>query len=842
MTEPTKIGSYNIAEVLGEGAMGTVYVAHQQEPVQRTVALKVLKATDDPADILDRYETERQALAIMDHPSIARVFDAGITEDGHPFVVMEHVPGSSILRFADEHRLTIRQRLALFAKVCHAIQHAHQKGVIHRDLKPEHILVSLVDGEPLPKIIDFGIATAVDRDVFVRSRSTARDSIIGTPAYMSPEQINGLDDVDTRSDIYSLGIILYELLVGAAPFDVPAKSGWGAIAAQLMSDPPTPTARFSSLDDTQDTVANLRRTTPEQLRRDLHNDVDWIVARAMARESSKRYDTARELALELQRHLDYHPVEAHPPSIVYTTRKFVRRHRLAVAFAASIAVGVIGFSVTTSIQSARIARANDAAEARRAQAENLIDFMLTDLRERLEPLGRLDILDAVGDRAVDYFAAVPPDGFNDDELTSLSRAMYQIGDVRMDQGRLPDAGRAFETSLDLARALADRDPANDQRLFALGQAEFYAGDRYRVEQRYDEALAHFTAYRDISEELLRRQPEDLTYKLEVGYSHTNVGTILQARGDLTGALVEFTQSLEAKQAVARSEPDNPRRRYDIGQGHNLLGVLLLEMGRIVDAQTHFEEDVAIKTALLGDAPDNATFAYRLVVALDYLADSHHARGDLGVALDHYATKRDLLVPLVAADPSNLRWARSLSVTETSEAHALTDAHRLDEALPRATASVTRMRRLTQQNPSQPGWRSDLTTALGVRSRALLEVGRLEEAERDAVESLEIALDLTSELGIENEYLAALALGDILVGDVSRARGREDEAAVRYEAAIGRLHDQADTSTDEAVLTTYATALVRADRLDAAREILTSLRAMGYASPEHVVLWTAAGLS
>ncbi|MFV1988963.1 MAG: protein kinase, partial [Gemmatimonadota bacterium] len=698
MNHPSRIGSYDIVEVLGEGAMGTVYVAHQQEPVQRTVALKVLKATDEPTEVLDRYQTERQALAVMDHPSIARVFDAGITVDGAPYVVMERVLGSSILRYCDEHRLTIRQRLALFAKVCYAVQHAHQKGVIHRDLKPEHILVSEVDSQPLPKIIDFGIATAVDPEMFVRSRSESRDNVIGTPAYMSPEQIDGLSDVDTRSDIYSLGVILYELLVGIAPFDIAAKVGWGAVASHVMTDPPTPTARFLSLDDTQNTVANLRRTTPGQLRKDLHDDVDWIITRAMARDRTERYATAQEFALEIERHLAFRPVHAHPPSLTYYGWKFARRHRLVVGSGSVILVSLALFAVTTSIQSARVADARREADARRAQAESLIDFMLSDLRDQLEPLGRLDILDDVGDRAVEYFASVPPDGFTDEELASLSRAMFQIGDVRMDQGRLPEAGRAFEESLELASALSDRAPDDPDRLFAVGQAEFYAGNRYFVEGRFDEAMTHFSAYRDISDELARRDPANLTYQLEVGYSHTNVGTILHARGELNGALEEFTRSLDAKRLVAETDPENARRRYDIGQGHNLLGVLVTDMGRLDDAQKHFEADLAIKADLVEESPGNATFIYRLVVAHHYLAGIRHARGDVNGALDQYRAQRDLLEPLVRNDPSNLRWARNLSAAEAREAHARADVGEMGEAERLATSSVARMQRVIEQNP------------------------------------------------------------------------------------------------------------------------------------------------
>jgi serine/threonine-protein kinase len=839
MEQPTRIGSYEIAEVLGEGAMGTVYIAHQQEPVQRTVALKVLKATDEPAEVLDRYETERQALAVMDHPSVARVFDAGVTDDGNPYVVMERVEGSSILRFSDEHRLTIRERLTLFAKVCHAVQHAHQKGVIHRDLKPEHILVSEVDGRPMPKIIDFGIATAADPEVFVRSRSESRDSVIGTPAYMSPEQINGymspeqingLSDIDTRSDIYSLGIILYELLVGAAPFDVPTRAGWGAVAARIMSDPPTPTARFSSI-DTQDTVADLRRTTPEGLRRELHDDIDWIVRRAMAKERTERYETAHEFALELERHLANQPVHAHPAGVRYAIRKFVQRNRIAVGSGTVIAAGVVLFAITTSVQAAQIERAHEEAEARRSQAETLIDFMLTDLYERLEPLGRLDILAEVGDEAVDYFVSVPPDGFTDAELASLSQAMYQIGDVRRDQGRLPEAGAAFEASLGLARALYDRDPADDDRLFELGQAEFYSAERYYEEQRYEEAFQGFSAYRDISNELVRRDPENLTYQLEVGFSHTNVGGVLHRTGDLAGALVEFEQALEAKRRVAAADP-GPRRDRDIGQAHNFLGAVLRDIGRLDEAQLHFEADVEIKERLVAQAPQNAPDAFRLVVAMGYLADLQHARGDVARALDGHRVRREYLIPLVENDPSNLRWARNLSVVEAKQAHVLADTGEYGEAGRLIGPAVERLEELVDQNPDQPNWRADFVRALSVLASVRLMQGDLVEADRASAECLQVVI---ADLASFGDAAIVAAERELVRAEVLAASGRTAEAVEMNESAVDRLVPQAESSTDFDLLTTLATALLRLDRADEARSVLSSLEAMGYAAPEVVAL-------
>jgi tetratricopeptide (TPR) repeat protein len=470
----------------------------------------------------------------------------------------------------------------------------------------------------------------------------------------------------------------------------------------------------------------------------------------------------------------------------------------------------------------------------------LIDYMLTDLWERLEPLGRLDILDDAGDRAVEYFASVPPDGFTDEELASRSKAMYQIGDVRMDQGHLPEAGAAFGVSLELARALSERDPDNNDRLFALGQAEFYAADRYYREERFDEALLGFSVYRDISDELVRRDPASLKYQLELGYSHTNVGGILRARGAFGGALRELEQSLEAKKRVAAAEPDSLGRRFDVGQGHNNLGLLLFrDMGRLDEAQAHFEADVEIKTALVAEAPLNARYVYRLVVAHHFLAEIHHARGDLTLALDQYRMQRDLLEPLVQNDPSNLRWARNLGVAEGREAHALADAGALAEAQRLAVSSVTRIQRVVDQNPDQPEWGRDLAMAHRVHARVLLGLDRAAEAGQAAAAAVGAARALTNGGQADPRNTLALALSEISSGDVFRATGQNQGATVLYETAMDRLSPLALDTMEGDVLTAFATALVRLERSEEGRTVLSSLEAMGYAAPEIAALRGAA---
>ena len=364
-------GRYTLLEVLGEGGMGTVYRAGQTHPVKRQVALKLIKVGIDSRAVLARFDAERQALALMDHPNIARVYDGGTTEAGQPFFVMELVGGVPITEYCDRQRLSVRARLELFVAVCQAVQHAHQKGIIHRDLKPSNVLVTEVDGRPTPKVIDFGVAKATEISLTDQSLADT-GAIVGTPTYMSPEQADPSSmDIDTRTDVYALGVILYELLVGSPPIDA-KQFKRGAILEMLRMvrevDPPRPSTKVST-SDALPNIAASRDVEPAHLKRALQGDLDWIVMMALEKDRTRRYETANGFAADILRHLAYEPVVAAPPSRAYRLWKFVRKHRGAVIAASLVLLSLLGgLAAVAAVQT--VANARLAASLKRETNAN----------------------------------------------------------------------------------------------------------------------------------------------------------------------------------------------------------------------------------------------------------------------------------------------------------------------------------------------------------------------------------------------------------------------------------------------------------------------------------------
>ncbi|MEM9701289.1 MAG: serine/threonine-protein kinase, partial [Planctomycetota bacterium] len=468
------LSSYRLGEKLGEGGYGLVYVAEQLRPVRRRVALKVLRPGVETGETTARFEAERQALALMDHPNIARVFDAGTTADGRPFIAMELVRGVGLTTFCDRHSLDLRERLALFRDVCHAVQHAHQKGIVHRDLKPSNVLVAMVDGRPVPKVIDFGVVKTIGLRLTDRTLRTGWLGIVGTPTYMSPEQaeMSGAA-VDTRSDVFSLGALLYELLAGATPIDGERLERAGLLEFRrrlLEEEPPRPSARFSDFAPAERrTIAARRRTEPGRLTNELRGDLDWVVMKALEKDPDRRYPTAAAVAEEVQRHLDGLPVSARPPSAWYRTSKFARRHRAALSAAAVVAAALI-IGAVVSVHQATVARSALAAvraaeaEARAAAAETdrsraELETFVERLRRATDLLGEAQALSEAGDRAAALAAY--------DRATEVQPAYDPVWTERA--SFLARQGLWDRAAADFARALENDAPATGAEFLGVPQ-------------------------------------------------------------------------------------------------------------------------------------------------------------------------------------------------------------------------------------------------------------------------------------------------------------------------------------------------------------------------------------
>ncbi len=439
----TVIGPYKLLQPIGEGGMGTVYMAEQTQPVRRVVALKLIKAGMDSRQVLARFGAERQALALMDHPNIAKVLDAGTTEEGRPYFVMELVKGIPITRFCDERRLTLRERLELAIPVCQAVQHAHQKGIIHRDLKPSNVLIALYDGQPVPKVIDFGVAKATGPRLTDETLYTEFGAVVGTLEYMSPEQaeLNQLD-IDTRSDIYSLGVLIYELLTGSTPLQHKRlKSVLFLEVLRLIreEESPRPSRRLSTTEELP-SIAACRHIEPRKLRGLVRGELDWIVMKALEKDRNRRYETANDLAADLRHYLDDEPVQACPPSAGYRLRKLMRRNKglltmLAVVFLALIAgTAVATWQAIRTTHAERLARTRLQAEIT-AQNATLAQLRLTEAAED-QAMHRLFDSRLAQARAGSLSRRV---GQRFDSLGAVAQALKIARDLNLGEERLLDS-------------------------------------------------------------------------------------------------------------------------------------------------------------------------------------------------------------------------------------------------------------------------------------------------------------------------------------------------------------------------------------------------------------------
>jgi serine/threonine protein kinase len=574
------VGHYKLIEEIGRGGMGQVWLAEQTAPVRRQVALKLIKVGMYDDEVLKRFEMERQSLAIMDHPSIAKVFDAGATPDGQPYFVMEYVPGVPITDYCDQKRLKIGERLELFIKVCEAVQHAHQKAIIHRDLKPANILVQEVDAKAVPRIIDFGLAKPTTPQIEGETLYTQVGIFVGTPGYMSPEQCDATTlDVDTRSDVYSLGVVLYVLLTGCLPFE--AKAGKEQVINEMLrrvreEDPPPPSMKVCSEGETATTMAAARGAEPKQLLSLLRGDLDWVTMKALEKDRSRRYGTASELAADIGRHLRNEPVQARPANVSYRIGKYVRRHRLAVAVAAvSMVLTMVvlaGFAVMQSLHVRRLTRERD-------RADRIADFMtsLFTVSDPGERVGGTVTARALLDKAA---KDVESGLAKDPELQA--RMMRVMGMAYLNLGLYPRAQSLFERSLRLDSVVLG--PENPETLTTTQRLAwtFFREDRFADAER------------------LQRKVLQIRRRL-LGPEHNDT---LSVTADLAATLDELGNQAEAEK-MEREVLEKRKRLLGTENSYTLgamdsLAVTLINENHLAEAEELEHGALAIQRRVYGD--------------------------------------------------------------------------------------------------------------------------------------------------------------------------------------------------------------------------------------------------
>jgi non-specific serine/threonine protein kinase/serine/threonine-protein kinase len=762
-----ELGTYTLLEPLGEGGMGEVWLAAQREPVRREVAIKVIKRGMDTASVVARFEAERQALALMDHPAVAKVFDAGSTPQGRPYFVMEYVRGVAITEHCDRNGLRTRERLGLFRLVCDGVQHAHQKAVIHRDLKPSNVLVTLQDGKPVPKIIDFGVAKATAQRLTERTLDTGLGVLIGTPEYMSPEQA-GLSgqDVDTRTDVYSLGVILYELLVGVLPFDAALlrRGGIDEVRRRVREEEPRkPSARLSGLAGEDATrIAARRGVDIAALRRQVRGDLDWIVMQALEKDPARRYGSAADLAADIGRSLDNLPVLAGPPGVGYRAGKFVRRHRVGVAFAALAAVGIVGFACAMALQSQRTARERDRAN-REATTANRALAVLTELFEVSDPSEARG--STVTAREILDRGAAKIDSELKDEPLIQAKLLLTLGQVYQSLGLEGSARPLLEKSVTLRRRLLGENDADT--LISRDALATALQDQGKLA----EAEAGFRAVLAGRLQLLGADNADTLIE------ENNLGLLLQQEGKLEQAETYLRQALEGERRTL------PPGDIEILTSLNNLGLLLQARGRPAEAEPYAREVLDKCRRTIGnDHPHTLTAINNLALILNAEGRLPEAeslwREALGTRRRVLGNDHRLTLLSVLNLGSLLREEGSIAEAEAYAREALDGTRRtLGPDHPRTLAALNAMANLQEAQGKLRAAETSHRACLAARRRTLGD---------DHDDTIDSMCGLGSVLHQEHQFIEAEALYSEAVERSGRTLGSDHPSTLVARAGLGDL--------------------------------------------------------
>lgn len=790
---PPAIGPYRLLRPLGSGGMGEVFLAEQSHPIKRLVALKIIKPGMDSRQVVARFELERQTLALMNHPGIARVFDAGQTDKGRPYFVMEFVEGIPINHYCDNRRLTTAQRLELVAAVCAGVQHAHQKAIIHRDLKPGNILVTEVDGKPVPKIIDFGIARATEQRDVERTMFTQLGHVVGTPAYMSPEQTDPTNtDIDTRTDIYSLGVVLYELLVGLKPFDMETvySAGYDAIMKFVREhDPPRPSLRLTKDSREATEIAQRHRTEPGKLVRALRGDLDWILLKALEKDRSRRYETANALAMDIRRYLNNEPVLASPPSAAYLARKFVRRHRVGVAIGTATMAVLAVFALTMSVQNKVIARERDRAELETAKATAINSFLRNMLVETDPWASGEHDLTVV--QAMDTARAGVDSTFARQPLVA-AEMHATMGQTYLGLGKLTEAEEEVRKGLDLRTAQLGPDAAeladgwlslSKIQRFNLALDEGIASGKEAVRIRrlhlpptdpevlagYDNLAELFITDRKFAEADSVLGLMDQIVDATAGDTRPRQASMLNLRARVAGEgrdnLAAADSLFQASVALLRaSNPDSPLLPIYL----NNTAVNQMTMLDYDRAKVTYGQSLELLGRLFGE--DHPEYA----VVLENLGGIAYRQGDYADCLANLEHVRDIRARNMGEDhPTVMRTMLNMATVANGMGEHEKAIKIYQEVLPRLVA-------VNGEN------HLDTATTLRNLGIALKDAGRLDEAEAAIARARPIFVGL---FGARHHELARLD-GDFAIVRVKQERWAEAETLMLgslkvFEEDLGR---------------------------------------------------------
>ncbi|MBL8892457.1 MAG: protein kinase [Planctomycetaceae bacterium] len=812
---------YKLIEAIGEGGMGSVWLAEQKEPVKRKVAIKLVKAGMDSQAVLARFEAERQALAVMDHPHIAKVLDGGTTPQGRPYFVMELVKGIPLTDYCDQTQLAVPERLVLFNQVCSAVQHAHQKGIIHRDLKPSNILVTEYDGRPVCKVIDFGLAKAIQgaHTLTEVSMHTAFGAVVGTPLYMAPEQlgVNGLD-IDTRADLYSLGVILYELLTGSTPIEKQRLKR--AALDEIMrivreEEPAIPSHRLSS-SDTLPSVAARRHIEPARLTKMVRGDLDWIVMKALEKNRNRRYETANGLSLDIQRYLAGEAVLAAPPSGIYRLRKFVRKHRVPVVAASLLALSLIGGIIGTSIgfynarisaiaeRDAKLDAQNKQAEAERArieaelarneaeQARNVAEDARNDaISQKTRAEAREgEAIDAV--RRFGESVSNNRDLKNNPSLESLRKTLLQeplaffeslrtrlqadphttkesldrlavaacfLGKLTDEIGDKQNAIKAYEQSLAIYERMVREYPTVNLLQRNLADCHFLIGSLWQKTGKPAEAFNAYKQALEIRQRLVSEHPTVTEFQRDLATSYNHNGILLAATGQPAEAVSAYRQALEIQKRLANEHPAQTEFRLGLANIHNNHAFLLHSMGKLVDALKVYEQALEIRQRLVQESPADTELKITMAASLGNIGILYDETGQPAAALTAFEQAMEIQKQLVSEHPSVTDFQRELVRSHLNLGRHLDLTGKPSAALESFQQGLVIGDRLARENPTVTGFQSLLATSHNSIGNLLYAQKEIEGAFTAYTQALAIQKRLADEnptaTEIQSDYAGTL---------------------------------------------------------------------------------------